>query len=158
MDGLGQEARIAALEEECRRLNDIEGIRLLRHRYCRCVNKGEWLDLEDCFAEDSMIDFGPGIQVRGRKAVGGFYREQLSRTMALTVIHAHNPEIEVMDDTATGLWEFENFRVERPTNRAFRFGGVYEEEYVRICGEWKIKSSAVRFHFKQPVEWEEMEL
>jgi ketosteroid isomerase-like protein len=150
------EARIKALEEECTRLGDIEAIRRLRYKYCRCVNKGQWSDLDDCFAEDSIIDFGGGIQLKGRKAVGQFYSGHLSSTTAMAIVYTHNPEIEVTGDTARGLWEFDNFRVEASDKKASRTGGAYEEEYVKQDGKWKIKSLTTRFHFKQPGEWEAM--
>jgi ketosteroid isomerase-like protein len=147
------EARIAALELEYRTLTDIEAIRTLRYKYCRSVNRAEWRNLEECFAEDATFEFGPGTRVSGRTAVIEFYENVLSRTMAMTVIHCHNPEIEVRGDKGSGLWEFDNFRIESRGDEASRIGGRYEEEYIKVDGQWKIRSSAVTFHFQQPTEW-----
>jgi len=150
------EARLKAGEQECTRLTDIEAIRSLRYKYCRCVNKGEWSALDDCFAEDSVINFGGGIELKGRKAGGQFYGGHLRNTTAVSVVYTHNPEIEVTGDTARGLWEFDNFRIEAADKSASRTGGRYEEEYVKEDGRWKIKAITTIFHFRQPGEATEM--
>jgi ketosteroid isomerase-like protein len=150
------EARLKAVEEECTRLKDIEAIRMLRYKYCRCVNQGQWNDLDDCFANDAVINFGGGLELKGKQAASQFYGGQLRYTTALAVVYTHNPEIEVTGDTARGLWEFDNFRIEAADKSASRTGGAYEEEYVKEDGTWRIKSLTTKFHFRQPGEGHEM--
>jgi hypothetical protein len=89
------DAWLKAVEEECTRLRDIEAIRRLRYKYCSSVNQGWWSDLDECFAEDSVIDIGESIQLMRRKAVGQFYSGHLRTTTALSVVYTHNPEIDV---------------------------------------------------------------
>ena len=45
------ESRLAALE-------DIEAIKKLKARYLRCVDNRLWDEMNECFAEDVVADYG----------------------------------------------------------------------------------------------------
>ena len=40
------------LEARIRALEDIEAIKRLKHKYFRCIDKGLWDEIGNCFAED----------------------------------------------------------------------------------------------------------
>lgn len=55
--------------------------------------------------------------------------------------HGHHPEIEITSETkARGTWELFNYMIDTVNNRAQRIAGVYQDEYVKENGQWKIKS------------------
>ena len=147
------EARVRALEEECRKLKDIEEIIQLKYRYWRCVHSGLWDGVGDCFAKDAVSDFGRGFQMQGREAIAGFFRDNVSRVTKMAVLHGHNPEIEITSNsTARGRWQLDNIRVEASTNQGSRMGNAYDEEYVKESGQWRIKSSKVAYLFREPAQ------
>ena len=53
------------LQKRIRILEDIEAIRNLKARYCRCNDKKQWDGLADCFAKDAM-PVGIGHRLRQR--------------------------------------------------------------------------------------------
>lgn len=52
------EMRIKFLEEECRRLQDVDAIKNLKYRYWQCIDKHLWNDVGSCFADDAEVDYG----------------------------------------------------------------------------------------------------
>ena len=150
------EARIKVLEEQCRKLTDIEAIKQLRYRYWQCVHNGIWDGVGDCFAEHGVADYGGGIKIEGRKAITDFFSQTVGAITSLAVLHGHNPQIEITSDmTARGIWQLDNIRIESSSNKASRQGNAYEEEYVKENGEWKIKSSKVAYLFIHSVEMQD---
>lgn len=134
------EARIRLLEEECRRLKDIEAIRKLKARYWRCNDKKLWDELVDCFVEDAVADYGPGMRFEGAKAIAQHCERGTGGESLITIHQGHNPEIEITGgDTAKGVWELYFFMIDERENSRFRMGGFYYDEYVKVGGEWKIK-------------------
>jgi hypothetical protein len=127
------------VEDEVRRLADVEAIKQLRARYARAVDTKDWALFGDSLVEDARLSTDRGVD-EGREHIV----EVISRALAsaTTVHHLHQPEIELTGpDSATGTWamndlvDFETF--------SLRGYGHYNEEYVRTPGGWKIKSSTL---------------
>ena len=149
------EQRVKILEEECRRLSDIEAIRRLRYKYWRCIHKGLWDDLMDCYADEAAVDFGYGLKLEGKTALTDFYKGSMTSAFSLVDPQGHNPEIEVLSSTtARGFWQLDNTMVEAQTSKAVRVGASYDEEYVKLNGEWKISVQKVNHIYRQVVEME----
>ncbi len=149
------EQRIKFLEDECRRLSDIEAIRQLRYKYWRCIHKNLWTDLIDCYTDDAVVDFGYGLQLEGKTALEDFYKGSMSSTFTLVDPQGHNPEIEMLSPTtARGFWQLDNTMVETQTSKAVRVGASYDEEYVNRNGEWRISVQKVNHIYRQLVEME----
>ena len=128
-----------AVEDELRRLSDIEAIRQLRGRYARAVDTKDWDLYRDSLAEDARLSTDRGV-TEGRDEIVRAISGALAN--ATTVHHLHQPEIELTGtDSATGTWamndvvEFDSF--------SLRGCGYYTEEYVRTPDGWKIKSSTL---------------
>lgn len=140
-------ARIRALE-------DIEGIKRVKHKYFRCIDKALWDELvDDCFAEDAIADFGEYGIVRGRESLRLFYREKVGSAYSLCVHQGHNPEIDLTSDlTATGIWQLENFMVTAKTNTGYWITAFYEDEYVKEEGKWKINKTKIPLVFWSDIE------
>ena len=147
------EQRVKFLEDECRRLSDIESIRQLRYRYWRSIHKGMWDELVDCYADDAAVDFGYGLNLEGRQALLDFYKGSMGAAFILVDPQGHNPEIEILSPTtARGFWQWDNIMVEAKTNKAVRRGGSYDEEYVKRNGAWRIAVQNVTHIYRHLIE------
>jgi len=141
------------LEARIRTLEDIEAIKKLKYKYFRCIDKGLWDEIGDCFAEDAVADYVPGMPLEGRAAIAKFFKENIAPAYSMCVHQGHNPEIEMTSDTtATGHWELDNFMVTAKTNTGLWIGAFYEDEYINEKGEWKIKGTKVSFIFMTNIE------
>ncbi len=149
------EKRVKFLEDECRRLSDIEAIRQLRYKYWRCIHKNLWTDLMDCYADDAAVDFGYGLQLSGKPALEDFFKASMGSAFIMVDPQGHNPEIEILSSTtARGFWQLDNTMVEVQTNKAVRVGASYDEEYVKRNEEWKISVQKVNHIYRQVIELE----
>ena len=128
------------------RFEDYEAIKKLKARYFRCLDTKRWQEFGELYAEDAFFVNPETGQptVRGRQAiierVRGFVKD------AVTVHHGHMPEIELTGPTtATAIWAM--FDSVDGSERSSQDYGHYEETYVKIDGEWKIRSSKLtRLH------------
>ena len=146
------EKRLRVLEDELRRLGAIEAIKRLRGKYWRCIREGLWDDFLDCFTEDAEVDLGFGIWMQGKQALAKFYRETFPSLRSVIIPQGHNPEIDVLSDTAaTGRWLIDNPQIEMPSNAAVRLGSTYDEEYAKGNGEWRIKRQRVAHIYREPI-------
>ncbi|TEU03329.1 MAG: nuclear transport factor 2 family protein [Dehalococcoidia bacterium] len=133
-------AELADLETQIRVLGDIEAIKKLKAKYWRCIDKKLWDELEDCFVEDAVADYGKNLNFQGRKAIIQFLKDNLGSDSVITVHQGHNPEIEITSDTTSrGIWALHDYLVFQP-NITINGWGHYEDEYVKQNGEWKKKS------------------
>src|SRR5262245_25410914 len=91
------------LADEVRRMADLEEIKQLKGRYCRCVDTHDWEAwANEVLTEDFRLDSDAGTHV-GRDVVVEFTSSALDPT---TSVHqVHTPEITFTGpDTATGTW------------------------------------------------------
>ena len=144
---------LSDLEARIRALEDIETIKKLKYKYFRCIDMGLWDEIGDCFAEDAVADYVPGMPLEGRAAIAKFFKENVATAYSMRVHQGHNPEIELTSDTtATGWWELDNFMVTAETNVGLWIGAFYDDEYIKEKGEWKIKWTKVNFIFMSDIE------
>ncbi|MBM4463483.1 MAG: nuclear transport factor 2 family protein [Chloroflexi bacterium] len=134
-------ATIAELEARIRVLEDIEAIKGLKAKYWRCVDRKLWKDLADVFAPSATADYGPNLQFEGRKAIIQFLKDSLGADSTITVHGGHNAEIEITGKTsARGIWALNDIVVMQPNMKRIGWG-YYEDEYVKVKGQWKKKST-----------------
>jgi hypothetical protein len=116
----------------------IEAIKQLKARYFRLVDTKLWHELADLFTEDARADFGPSMQVQGRRAIVEFIREGLSD--ATSVHHGHMPEITIRNDEADGVWAMQDRIMGRSDGAYSGQGyGYYVERYAKGAdGVWRI--------------------
>jgi hypothetical protein len=127
------------------RLLDIEEIQQLMGRYCRCLDLKLWDELGETFSEDVAFDIpATGVKLAGRKAVVELLRGVLPK--AVTVHHAHMPEIEVDGDTACGVWAICDMVDRTGEGGSIKRGYSHcREQYVRVDGSWRIKRFDLTF-------------
>ena len=137
-------ADISDLEKRIRVMEDIEAIKKLKAKYFRCVDKKLWEEMETVLTEDAVADYGMGIELlQGRKAIIEFLKKNLGRDSMISVHQGHNPEIEITSDTtARGVWVLNDRLIIQTiaTSSGWRY---YEDEYVKVNGEWKKKSTKI---------------
>jgi len=137
-------AEPAELEKRIRVLEDIEAIKKLKAKYFRCVDKKLWDEMEEVWVEDAVADYGMGIELlQGRKAIMEKKKKNLDRDSMISVHQGHNPEIEITSEiTAKGVWVL-NDRLIIQTIATLNGWRYYEDEYVKVSGEWKKKSTKI---------------
>ncbi len=147
------EQRVRALERECRRLSDIEAIRQMRYRYWRAIRDADLEGLLALFSRDPVADFGLGQQhvASGREAVEKLYRATVGTWQpGGQYPRGFLPEIEITGDgTARGLWMVDVPAPDREKGLVTIVGCLYEEEYVKEGGEWKIGRLKTSFTYNQ---------
>jgi hypothetical protein len=129
-------------------LDDIEEIRQLKARYCRCVDLKLWSGLRALFTDDCVF-----VTATSSSNPDQFVANAAKALGKLTTAHhVTNPEIrEAGGDRAIGNWAFQDFitwhpeeddvpRFLRGTTRqkGFLGFGFYQEEYEKTAKGWKI--------------------
>lgn len=136
------------------RLEDIELIKQLKHRYCRFLDTANAEGLASVLTKDIVVDY-----------VGASYhfhaegRDQVVRQLTaafhedLVGVHTvHQPEITVHNiDTAEGRWTLTDYAVDLRTGVETSGACLYQDQYVREDGEWRIRRSAYRRLFEKVV-------
>ena len=137
-------ADLLELEKRIRVMEDIEAIKKLKAKYFRCVDKKLWDEMEEVWVEDAVANYGMGIELlQGIKAIIEFLKKNLGRDSMISVHQGHNPEIEITSDTTDrGVWVL-NDRLIIQTIATLNGWRYYEDEYVKVNGEWKKKSTKI---------------
>ncbi len=145
-------ARLEALENRVRALEDVDAIRNLKAKYAAaCDDNYNPDDIAELFIEDAVW-ISPGLgKFEGREAIRGFFRGA-SEIFPFAIHYGLNPEIEVNGDHATGRWYLFMPCIVGDGNRAMWRAGIDDEEYVRVNGEWKYKSKSSTVLFNTPFE------
>ena len=100
-------------------------------------------ELEECFAEDVIVDYGPDMQFRGREAVLQFFRNILGNASVITVHAGYSAEIEILSDTtAKGIWALSDYVITEPDSK-MRGWAHYEDEYIKEDSKWKKKCTRI---------------
>jgi hypothetical protein len=139
--------RVEELEKRLRTLEDIEEIRKLHFTYIDALMRCDWDGVEECFVENSVVDFKESGILKGKRAISKDFRERISQShIGKEGILTVHPIISVEGDTAKGNWYFYNFTYHPrefvdypdPNTAPDWVQGIYEMEYRRVDGKWKI--------------------
>ncbi|MGO9451128.1 MAG: nuclear transport factor 2 family protein [Candidatus Binataceae bacterium] len=131
-----------ANEELARRiamLEDIEAIKKLKARYCLvCDDNHNPAEITKLFAEDGIWE-GDGIGAQqGHAAIRALFQKFQER-IAFSQHNVFNPIINVDGDHAKGSWYFLGPFTFRKGNRQMWLAARYEEDYVKVNGDWKFQ-------------------
>jgi hypothetical protein len=126
------------LARRIRVLEDIEAIKKLKARYCYfCDSNYDADGIAGCFVEDGVWDGGEFGRFEGRAAIHEFFAKIAPRMLCFAMHQVMNPLIEINGDRATGRWYiFEPVTFVQDAQAGW-LAGRYEDEYVRVGGEWK---------------------
>ena len=125
-------------------LQEIEAIKRLKYAYFRCLDCKSWDELAECFVPEATAAYSSGkYSYEGRDSILAFLVESLGRDTILTMHQGHHPEIELTSETsATGVWALEDRVIDLQFGITIRGTAFYRDEYVKVGGEWKLKSTA----------------
>jgi hypothetical protein len=150
--------RVEQLTEEVARLHDAQAIRKLQHAYGYYLDKCLYDEVVDLFAEDGEVRFMGGA-FRGKPGLRRLYCERFRKNFTgghngpvfgFLLDHLQLQDIvDVAADRGAARARFRCFmqagshesKKDAPSHlpRQWWEGGIYENEYVRDQGVWKIK-------------------
>lgn len=126
------------------RLEDIELIKQLKHRYMRMLDSGDNDGLTACFVPEATIRYEGGsylYEAGSRDEIIGML-SQMQNNQFVGMHLALMPEITVHDaDNAEGRWTMIDWAVNMASNRTTHGSALYQDRYVRRDGEWRILHS-----------------
>jgi len=123
-------------------LEDLELIRRLKYRYCRCIDTANFDELRGLFVEDASVCYVGGtyrFEAQGRDSIldalgYAFHAE------AIALHHVNHPEIDFVSDTeATGVWYLKDWFLDLRNKIITDGSALYRDTYVKRGGEWLIK-------------------
>jgi ketosteroid isomerase-like protein len=133
-------------------LEDSEAIKKLKARYCAyCDNNYDADGIAALFTEDAVWDGGSFGKHEGREAIRTFFRGA-PKLLTFAIHQVMNPLIEVQGERATGKWYLFQPCTLAEGNQAAWLAARYEEEYVKVGGEWKFTQLKVFSSFMTPYE------
>ncbi|HVN84188.1 MAG TPA: nuclear transport factor 2 family protein [Candidatus Binatia bacterium] len=132
-------------------VQEIEAIKRLKYKYLRCLDLKLWDELADCFTEDATAAYGDGqYSFAGRDEIMQFLRNALDGRTKITSHRVHQPEIDLTSaTTATGSWALEDTVIETEMKLTIRGAAFYRDEYVKVGGQWKIRSTGYQRLFEE---------
>lgn len=136
------------LEQRIARLEALEELRLLKHRYLNACDRKDVAAIRDCFAAGAvLIDYGPLGTFRERDSFVALYQELACNARVIDLHHAANPELELLgNDQAEGRWALYYFNLDGESGATRQLGGFYQDRYRRIDGRWRIVATTFRAH------------
>ena len=123
-------------------LAEIAAIKRLKYKYLRCLDCKLWEEMAECFTEDATTSYSGGkYSFQGRAKIIEFLKQGLGNSRP-SMHQAHQPEIDITSPTtAKGTWALEDYVIDTKTDTSIRGSAFYHDEYVKVKGEWKIKST-----------------
>jgi hypothetical protein len=150
------EATAAKLRQRIDRLQDEDRIETLVSVYGYYLDKQQWDQLTDLFADDGSMEISLRGVYRGKKSIRRAL--ELFGPQNIEPAHLHNhiqlqPVIQLSEDGTHGFSRSRALSELGTFERVGIFGdGVYENEYVKQDGIWKIKKDHVYTTFFAPYE------
>lgn len=132
-------------------LEAIELIKQLKARYFRFLDTANMKGLKQTFTDDAEINFNsPSYQLnfKGWSDIEAFYKKSFT-SRSFGMHNGHMPEISVDGDNATGLWYLHDIFIHLDSKVQFEGSAIYEDTYVKIDGQWKIKTSGYKRLFEK---------
>lgn len=123
-------------------LEDLELIRRLKYRYCRCIDTANFDELQGLMTEDASVCYVGGsyrFEAQGRDAIlaalsGAFHAE------AIALHHVNHPEIDFVSPTeATGVWYLKDWFLDLKHKIITDGSALYRDTYVKRGSEWLIQ-------------------
>jgi len=140
------------IERRIRRLEDLEALRALKHRYCMYCDDGYDAErLAPLFAADAVWDGGVLGRFVGREAIRAFF-VQCSKRVPFAIHQVTNPILEIDGERASGRWYLWEPIVFAAGNRGLWMAARYDDRYRREGGAWLFESVKVELRMLSPYE------
>ena len=122
-------------------LEDIELIKRLKYRYCRCIDTANLAELKELFTGDASVCYVGGsyrFEAQGRDRILEAL-EYAFHSQAIAFHHVNHPEIDVTSPTeATGTWYLKDWFCDLRNKIVTDGSALYRDRYLKVGGEWKI--------------------
>ena len=146
----------AMLAQEVERLEDENAIENLQRIYGFYIDKGFWSEATDLFAAEGTIEVGGSGVFVGKSRVLEYLRSQGAEFPQEGRLYDQmqlQPIVHVAPDGLTAKARWHLFSQEAVQGEYARWGtGVYENEYIREDGVWKISSLRLYTTMRTPYE------
>ena len=141
------DAKLAALEQRLKALEDINAIRELKARYLRACDRKQPEVMRDCFVEKGALieaDNFPSFNDR-EGWVKVFTELAVNNPNVMDTHHGQNPQITLTGpDAASAIWDLQFTQINLKERTVVNLAGEYRDEYVRSGGRWWISSQRFR--------------
>jgi SnoaL-like domain len=153
------EARVKELESKVRELYDREAVRDLRYRYHEYVNEAKFTEIPDLFTTDGVLDFAHLGKAVGREQLLRFFGALVqapsgtpSDRPRITWVKQfiHNHTIRLDGDRGSGFAYLEAKPIY--DGEAFLVAARYDDDYLRVNGEWKFSKMKLVPYFMVPLK------
>ena len=139
----------AEVQDRVRRLEEIDAIKRLKYKYVRCVDSKLWDDLAQCFIQEATTSYGGKYSPTGLAAILDFL-SKYNPPEVITMHHVHHPEIELTGaETARATWALQDFVISLKGDWSHYGTALYQDEYVKVDGRWKIKHTGYKRIFSE---------
>ena len=124
-------------------LEDIESIKRLKARWWFACDTRDIAGMRGCYDEsDFLIDFGFIGEFTDMDAFIHVFESLACHPTHVDMHHGTAPEIMMTGpDTAKGRWRMRFQLLETELRQVQLMSGYYEDEYVRVNGDWKMRVS-----------------
>jgi len=132
-------------------LVEIEQIKRLKYKYLRCLDQKLWDEIAECFTPDATAAYSGGkYAFDDAEAIVAFLRQAMGADSFHSSHRVHHPEIELTSETtATGVWALEDVVIDTSFEITIRGAAFYEDQYVKVDGEWKIRHTGYRRTYEE---------
>ena len=125
------------IEKRIRRLEDIEEIKRLKALYCDICDDNHNPDrITKIFADDGIWEGGSFGKAQGHEAIRKLF-QGFQKLISFSQHNIFNPRIEIDGDRAKGTWYLLGPFTFHEANKALWIACRYDDDYVRVNGEWK---------------------
>ncbi|GAB3114427.1 nuclear transport factor 2 family protein [Aestuariicella hydrocarbonica] len=132
------------LRKGIQHLMDIEAIKQLKHAYFRCLDTGNFEELETLLHTDLKVHYTGGdydIELNSRQEFVGAMRHAFNAD-AVTRHNGMHPEIQILSETeATGIWYLYDHFWSLPQQRLTQGTALYWDHYQKIDNRWVISDT-----------------
>ncbi len=136
--------------DDIEQLLDTERIRRLTSLYSHHFDRLDLDGLVGLFTDDAVCEFSRGKPIVGKDAIRTHYTASFAKWGKggpFSTMHAvTNHWIELTGpDCAEGRCYLIDFAISDPKTNPLVFLGIYDDEYRKLAGEWKIRQRRLEF-------------
>ena len=134
------------------RLEDIELIQQLKHRYFRALDRADWELMRMVLAPDATTAYVGDTyrhELQGAENIIAFLSQTMNPNGVACHI-GHHPEITVTSETeAEGAWYLTDMYIDRRAGTILNGSAIYRDRYRKIDGEWRIQHTGYTRMYEQ---------
>lgn len=138
--------------KELRELLEIEKIKKVKLLYSQLMDSRDIDALADIFADDAVCEFGPYGIWHGQDEIRTNYREVFKDASPYDGIHATTNqwvELTGADTAVSRTYLIDVAHDPDPRTNPVVWYGLYDEDYQKVDGQWKVKRCSLQFLWPQ---------